>query len=389
MNAAPCELNIMIISKDFLHSDVVLIRSNPISNDPRALKLLNSLSKKYRVVVLGWDREGNYQKKDIINNKFAVNRFKLRAPYGKATLVFYYPFFWIWVFLNLLACKPRFVHACDLDSLIPSIVYGALFSTKMLFDSFDRYAMAFIPCSLGIIYKFVDILENKLACKADALVTVSEKRLAIFGKYRPKFCEIIWNCPEDKINIIEECDASAPKDGLTLVYAGSLTRDRGLSILSKALHGLSGVRLILAGIASNNCINQISQNPNIEYVGLLDYDEALKLQASADVIPILYDPLVPINSVASPNKLFEAMMLGVPVVTNFCSEIVNSVGCGLVVEYDLNSVKAAVLLLRKDVSKRREMGVKGRLAFEKKYNWASMEKKLINLYERLIVKQDE
>lgn len=40
------------------------------------------------------------------------------------------------------------------------------------------------------------------------------------------------------------------------------------------------------------------------------------LERSADVIPLLYDLSLPINKVASPNKLFEAMMFGVPIVTN-------------------------------------------------------------------------
>lgn len=314
-----------------------------------------------------------------------IKRLEFRAPYGRFSLIAYYPLFWIWIFCNLLIYKPKFVHACDLDSLIPSYVFRILFSIKLVFDSFDRYAMAFIPPKYRAIYALVNMIENVLASKVDALVTVSKERSSTFGNYKPKCSEVILNCPEDKLEMIKRRSVSYSSGRLVLVYAGRVSRDRGIFIIGKALQSLKDVHLILAGRICDDSIERFLKSPRTKYVGLLQYNKALELQASADIIPILYDPSVPINCVASPNKLFEAMMLGVPVITNVCSDVVNQVGCGLVVEYDSNSVKDAVLCLKNNSSLRKEMGANARIAFEKTYNWSSMEKKLLRLYHQLSI----
>jgi glycosyltransferase involved in cell wall biosynthesis len=333
---------------------------------------------------LGWDREGKYKQSEFHGKNVVFKRFRLSAPYNRIQLVLFYPLFWAWIFSNLLACKPKVVHACDLDTLIPSYVFSELFSTKLVFDSFDRYALAFIPTKYRMLYKIVNAAEELLACNADALITVSEERLSTFGNHKPAHVEVVMNCAEDRLGPLSSGSTSnvKSKGDLTLVYAGAIAYRRGLVHLSKAIQGIKGANLILAGMIFDGCIKELLQNPNVHYVGLLQHDEALKLQLSADVIPILYDPAIPIASVANPTKLFEAMMLGKPVVTNVCEELVNQVGCGYVVDYDPASIRDA--LLRLNSSSKQEMGYKARMAFEKTFNWECMEKKLLTLYDKML-----
>jgi glycosyltransferase involved in cell wall biosynthesis len=257
-----------------------------------------------------------------------------------------------------------------------------LFSTKILFDSFDKFAMAFIPPRLRILYKVVDLLENVLSCKVDVLITVSEERLSTFGKCKPKRHEVIMNCPDDLL-VKNKNDVSAvDKNDFILVYTGIISYDRGLSLLANAIKEVKGVHLILAGRVAQD-IKQLLQNPNVQYLGVLEYEEALNLQGMADAVPILYDPKIPINRVANPNKLFEAMMLGVPVITNVCEEIVKEAGCGVVVEYEYESVKRALQYLVSHPEVRERMGANGRRAFEEKYNWNLQEKRLLKIIEEL------
>jgi glycosyltransferase involved in cell wall biosynthesis len=193
------------------------------------------------------------------------------------------------------------------------------------------------------------------------------------------------NCPEDRLEKIKQKSLSRfhVNGVFILVYAGIIHYNRGLLLLAHAIREIKGVRLILAGRAMED-IKQLLQSPNIQYLGVLEYDEALELQRLADAIPILYDPKIPINRVANPNKLFEAMMLGVPVITNVCREIVSETGCGLVVEYNLKSVKEALQYLISHPDVRKKMSVNGRKAFEEKYNWNLMEERLLRLCQRLL-----
>ena len=369
-----------------LFFDIALIRSNPILYELRVLKIIRSLSKKYSLLVLGWDRDGTHSSSEVIGKNVLVKRFKIKAPYARFSLILYYPLFWLWVFKNLLIYRPEVVHACDLDALIPGYFFKIFFSAKLIFDNFDRFAMAFIPIKYHILYLIINKIEEILAKHSDALIIVSEERKSLFGKYLPEHVEVIMNCPnlENHDRMVGNGQKLVNNGVLTLVYAGAIMRDRGLLLISKAIEGRKDFRLILAGRVLDDTLKHLLKNPNVSYVGLLKADEVINLEKMADIMPVLYDPSIPINRVASPNKLFEAMMLGVPVITNVCKEIVNETGCGLVVEYDLKSVKEALQYLISHPDVRRKMGENGRRAFEEKYNWNLMEERLLRLYQRLL-----
>ncbi|MBS7646791.1 glycosyltransferase [Candidatus Bathyarchaeota archaeon] len=367
--------------------EVVLIRSNPVLYEMRVLKIIRSLSRKYRLLVLGWDREGTHSSFEILEKLAPVKRFKMKAPYSKFHILLYYPLFWLWTFKNLLTYKPKIIHACDLDALVPGYFFKTLFSVKLVFDNFDRFAMAFIPPKYRLIYLAVNKIEDILAKNSDALIVVSDERKSSFGGYLPKYTEVIMNCPdfeglektEDK-PILEVDEPGV----LTLVYAGAIAHDRGLILIGEAIKDLRDVRLILAGRVFDYTLIHLLKNSNVRYVGLLEATEVINLERIADVIPVLYDPSIPINRVASPNKLFEAMMLGVPVITNVCRDVVAEAHCGLIVDYDVEEVRNAIIRLKNDPSLRRKLGENGRRAFEQKYNWNLMEKRLLRLYDHIL-----
>jgi glycosyltransferase involved in cell wall biosynthesis len=85
-----------------------------------------------------------------------------------------------------------------------------------------------------------------------------------------------------------------------------------------------------------------------------------------------------------PNKLFEAMMCSVPIITNVAQEIVNETSCGILVEYNKDKIKEAIVMLRDNPELCKRLGNNGRDAFLKKYNWDVMEKKLYKIYEELL-----
>src|SRR5205085_912295 len=106
---------------------------------------------------------------------------------------------------------------------------------------------------------------------------------------------------------------------------------------------------------------------------------------SSDVILGLYDAN-PNSSITLPNKLFEAMMCGKPIITNLASEVVSKFNCGIVVDYnDINKIKTAVISLKENVNLRRNLGKNGRKAFVQEYNWTSMEKELYKIYDSLLL----
>lgn len=360
--------------------DVAIVRSNSVIYDPRVSKIVKSLSNKYPILALGWNREGLSKK---VINRYVVP-LKLhgqRSSFGKTSVILHYPLFWTWIFFQLLLARPRIVHACDLDTVIPCYLYKVIFGKKLIFDIFDRFAMANIPKKFTLLYSLINYLEELFATKADALISVSEKLVKSFRK-EPRHFTLVMNYPEYR-----DIDKtiSYGNDLLKIVYAGTLLRNRGIERVIAAINDLSGVEFVIAGrITDAEFGNEMIQSTKVKYVGLLQPEDALSLEVSSDVMISLYDLKNPNYDIAMPNKTFEAMMCGVPLITNMAIDVINEIGCGIIVDYDdLNQIKSAIITLRDNPKLRNILGQKGRKAFEQTYNWTMSEEKLFGIYEQL------
>ena len=362
---------------------VVIVRSNSIiiGNTPRVSKISRSLGKRYSVLILGWNREGVPENllKDF---KPKLELFNLRAPIGKPSLILYIPLFWVWIFFKLIRYGPEIVHGCDLDTVLPCYLYKKIFRKKFVFDICDRYAMSYVPIKFRMLYGLVNSIEEIFCKNADFVITVSEKLMASIRK-KPKKYGIIMNCPEDDGSPIYVPRQQEGK--LTIAYMGKIRKNRFLENISIMLKDLYNVKVNTAGpIIDQDVFKLIQSTPNMEYNGVLQAKEALALEGRCDAILAMYDPSLPEYSISMPNKLFDSMMCGIPVITNIGSEIIKDTRCGISVDFsDDNQVMQTIINLRDNPALRQELGSNGRRAFVEKYNWASVERELFNIYNYL------
>jgi len=378
--------NKAILLKSISHLvDVVIIRSNSIINTPRVTKIAGSLRKKYSISVFGWNRDG-ISKQSRDNFVTELRLFNLKAPIGKPIILLYFPLFWIWTFLSLISYRPQVVHACDLDSVIPCYVYKVIFRKKLLFDVCDRYALAYIPPRFKVLFHLVNSLEEFFIKKADFVVTVGQSLLGTF-RSKPEKCAIIMNCVDDISDKVGSTGSREKESLFSLVYTGDIRRDRGIETILKAIEDLDGIEFVLAGrIIHKEIEYKILGTPKVKYNGLLLPEDALVLEKSSDAIIALYNLKFKQNYFAMPNKLFEAMMCQLPIITNIAPEVVkDEVGCGVIVDYnDTDQIRETIVMLRDKPELRKELGKNGRVAFMQKYNWHIMERKLLSVYEYLL-----
>lgn len=372
--------------------DIIIIRSNAIIYSPRVTKIGISLSKKYSVLILGWNRE-KVSKKLIRDHELNIKLLGMEAPLGRFSIISYLPFFWIWILANLIWSRPEIVHACDLDAVLPCFLYKFIFRKTLVFDVCDRYAMAHISPKHKLLYSIVNLLEEKSASNASVLITVADKLLATF-RSKPKNSAVIMNCSDDILtsNEILTRESNDKIEKFRLIFPGTISRDRGLEILSQAVNGLDNVELLIAGrVIDKELLHRILKEPNVKYMGLLERVDALTLTSKSDVMVILYDPQVPNNNFSASNKLFEAMMFGLPIITNVSSDIVKAeTDCGIVVNYcNVNQIRAAIVRLKEDAKLRKRLGNNAREAYLQKYNWSNVEKKLFDIYQGFLCPSKE
>jgi len=132
----------------------------------------------------------------------------------------------------------------------------------------------------------------------------------------------------------------------------------------------------------------VSQKGKIEFLSWLPYDEVIRYTRNADILFALYNPNIPNNRYASPNKLFEAMMCSKPIIVSDGSsmaDIVRKENCGLVVPYgNVEAIKHAILTLKDNPELCTQLGRNGRGAYEEKYSWKIMEERLLAAYSQFI-----
>ena len=298
----------------------------------------------------------------------------------------YFPIFWIWIFVKLCRYRPSIVHSCDLATVTPCYLYKVLFRKKLVFDVLDRYAMTYVSNKKNsfftIMYSIINKMEEFYANKSDTLITVADNMLLTFRK-KPKNSITIMNCPIDSF----PNKPIAEIDGYRLLYTGAVRQGRGLEILCDILNDLKDTELVVTGkVKDQNLKNNLDRIKNIKYHGFLDRNELLELETNCHVMVALYDlNLQSQYEYGVANKVLEAMMCGVAVITNISHDLVNETKCGIVVDYqNITEIKKAIIELRDNPELRKVFASNGRQAFVEKYNWGKMEEKLYNVYDILL-----
>jgi len=187
-------------------------------------------------------------------------------------------------------------------------------------------------------------------------------------------------------------DVGEVKKAHEVCYIGGITAIRGIrEVISAMSLSTSGVRLNLGGNFSEGRIKtQMQQHAGwakVNELGFLSRSQVRRTlgRSIAGLVTFLPEP----NHIeAQPNKLFEYMSAGLPVIgSNFplWREIIEGNACGICVDpMDPLAIATAIDWLVRNPLQARQMGNNGRQAVQKSYNWDREGGKLLALYEELL-----
>lgn len=235
--------------------------------------------------------------------------------------------------------------------------------------------------------------EKNYCTKADNIVVVVEE-----AKERLVKMGII----ESKIHVVSntlnfkhfEVPTSKPdKEYTTLLYAGGITRHRGLQYVISGMKYLTDlkkpVRLWVLGTGSYlNELKQLAKEENIEdqvvFAGWKNYKEMQDYFGRADICLIPHNKSDHTNSTI-PHKLFQYMYVGKPLVASNCDpieRIIKETNSGLIYRFDdpLEFAKKVKKIVN-DKTLFKHIATAGKTPVINKYNWKIDSERLNEIYQ--------
>jgi glycosyltransferase involved in cell wall biosynthesis len=178
-----------------------------------------------------------------------------------------------------------------------------------------------------------------------------------------------------------------------VLYHGGLFPERGIEQLIEALPGIPDAELVLMGygVLEAELPTLIAASPARDRIHVVPAVPPAELHgwvASADVAAMPIQPSTLNHRLTTPNKLFEAMAAGVPVVASDLpgmASIVEETGCGVLCDpTDPASIARAIgSILALPSEERAAIGEHGAKAADETYNWEAQAQILLAEYGRL------
>ena len=360
---------------------IILLRSTSIKNDSRIQKEAKAfLESNEYVKMIGWDRKQEFEKNEIFDG-IDIEFFRKKSVYGSGIKNLFNIFlFQIFIFFKLYKYRKKYnkVFSCDLDTGITARVFSKLFKKKFIYDIYDYYVDCHkIPSKLKNI---IEKQEIKNINSADVTIICTEERKKQIIKAKPKKLIVVHNSPE--LPNFDECKKYKLKvknEKLKICYVGILQEDRLLIEILDVIKNNEKYELHIGGFGKyeQKIADYSKKYSNIFFYGSMNYYDVLRLEKECDILFATYNPKIENHKFSAPNKLYEAMALGKPIIVcknTGIDKLVDKNKLGIVINYDSNEFLKAIKLLEKNKDYE-----SSKLLYNNKYSWNVMKEKLKKL----------
>jgi len=383
-----------------------MLLENEFRNDGRVEKEVQTLfNAGHELIVAAINSSGLASEEERANClviRKDISRFITKSSVGALKAPFYFNFWrnYIREILKTHAIDAIHIHDLPLSRIGSEI--KKQYNIKFVLDLHENW-----PALLGIS-AHTNTLPGKIlssekqwrqyecssAREADAVITVVDEmkeRITRLGIPSEKIY-VLENTPET--GSLNELKRERDDRFFTLVYIGGITFHRGLQ------YPISGLKLIVPElpvrlwIAGDGKFSSILKE-QVKNLHLQDWvrffgslskkeSEALLTKANLGLIPHIRSEQ---SDNSSPNKIFEYMAAGLPVLASDCisiRRIIDSTGAGMTYGSDSSSDFArAVRELYNDRENSDIFAINGRKAIKEKYNWQQSSASLLQLYSAL------
>ena len=245
----------------------------------------------------------------------------------------------------------------------------------------------YIPKYLrNLIAWLLEKLENWAAKHFDAVVCATP---FIQNRFLKLNCQAVNVNNYPILTELQLPDVDWSKKERAVCYVGGIDKIRGIFEVIEAIDQ-TDVNLLLAGRFSDVIQReQAAAMPgwtHVEELGQLNRKEVAQTLARAMAGLVLFHP-EPNHINAQPNKMFEYMSAGIPVIaSNFprWKQVLESHLCGICIEpMNPKAIAEAIQWIIDHPNEAKRMGENGRKAVEERTNWEQESKTLLELYKEI------
>lgn len=305
----------------------------------------------------------------------------------------------LWRLLRLaLKEKADVYHFHDPELIVAGLLLK-LRGRKVVWDVHEHYPNSildkfWIDKSLRhLASRYFDFFERMAARFFDYVIYTTPLVGARYQRLKVR-CGRIDNYPSVRAS---ETFKRAPQK--RIIYLGAMSRIRGLVEVIEAFallaDGHPGWELCLVGVCRppefEDELRALAAERHVatrvRFVPWVPYEQKEKLLSEAAMGLVTYLPYAN-NTSCLPNKLFEYMLAGVPVIASdfpLYREVVEPGRCGLLVDPTRpQGIAEAMELLIQHPQEAHSMGENGRQAVLEEYNWESQSVKLLQIYRAVL-----
>lgn len=261
------------------------------------------------------------------------------------------------------------VHAVDFDTAMPAMLFSILGRKPLVYDLYDSFVDS--RMITGPLRWTINLLEKFVIARASLVIIADPIRTAQHPHIADKKLLVIENVPMEKTEYKRTSPGS--KEKLKLGYLGTLEPyHRGLEDVLSVLGKLPFVEFHVGGAGSLEPMVRQSQEQgaNLVFHGAMDHRDGMQLMANCDIMLGLYYDSVPNHRWAAPNKYFEHLMLGIPLLTSIHTPPgakVSSNETGWAVPDGAAPIGEALIAAFENPVERKKRGTNARNIWEKLY----------------------
>lgn len=380
--------------------NVLYLRANDIELDPRAKKEIDSLlACGFKITAIVWNRDINSKiiKSDVFFSRGSIEKYSVcyKSSWGggmKKNLIPFVKYLFKSITLMIKMRKSySTIHAVDLITYLPALFIKFLFRKKIVYDIFDFYADT--KKYNAFLTPIISFIEKRAIRYSDVTIICAEYRIKQISPSKPKKIIVIHNSPSAKqFAINDNFVLKSQSTKMKICYVGNLIPERFILEIINTIKDIEDIELHIGGVGIlTDRINlESSRQKNVYFYGKMDYSEVLSLENKCDCLLALYDNRIRNNKYAAPNKFYEALYLGKPLIalrnTGF-DNFVELYDIGVVID-DISdaSLRSGILKIHNNINNGKYNQEYIKSIFYDNYEWDKMESILQKAYIDLVSK---